>query len=104
MCVHAEKQAGGKRTGQALLLVTFALIMMCGVMGLAVDLGWSYFVKKEAQAAADGAALAAVSKAQSLVGNPPFTCGTGVQCTAMVPCPSNGSTLTGNLQSACVYA
>jgi uncharacterized membrane protein len=44
--------------GQALLLVTFALIAMCGLLGLAVDLGWGYFVKKSAQASADAAALA----------------------------------------------
>lgn len=47
------------RRGQALLLVTFALIAMCGLLGLAVDLGWAYFVKKSAQASADAGAMAA---------------------------------------------
>ena len=47
------------RRGQALLLVTLALFAMCGLLGLAVDLGWSYYVKKTAQNAADSAALAA---------------------------------------------
>ena len=46
------------RRGQALLLVTLSLFAMCGLLGLAVDLGWSYFVKKSAQNAADSAALA----------------------------------------------
>jgi len=46
------------RRGQALLLVTLSLFTMCGLLGLAVDLGWSYFVKKSAQNAADSAALA----------------------------------------------
>lgn len=46
------------RRGQALLLVTLSLFAMCGLLGLAVDLGWSYFVKKSAQTAADAAALA----------------------------------------------
>ncbi len=46
------------RRGQALLLVTFALIAMCGLLGLAVDLGWGYFVKKSAQTSADATALA----------------------------------------------
>ena len=41
-----------------MILVTLALIAMCGLLGLAVDLGWSYFTKKSAQNAADGAALA----------------------------------------------
>jgi hypothetical protein len=48
------------RRGQALLLVTLSLFAMCGLLGLAVDLGWSYFVKKSAQDAADAAALAYV--------------------------------------------
>jgi hypothetical protein len=54
---HKSKQ------GQAIILVTLALIAMCGLMGLAVDLGWSYFVRKSAQAAADAAALSAVRDA-----------------------------------------
>jgi hypothetical protein len=48
----------GGRQGQALLLVTLSLFAMCGLLGLAVDLGWSYFVKKSAQNAADSAAMA----------------------------------------------
>jgi len=28
-------------------MVTMGLIAMCGMMGLAVDLGWSYFVEKQ---------------------------------------------------------
>ncbi len=50
--------------GQALVMVTLALLAMAGMMGLAVDLGWS-FVQKQAQAAADGAALAAVQEAMA---------------------------------------
>jgi Flp pilus assembly protein TadG len=49
--------------GQALILVTLSLFTMCGLLGLAVDLGWSYFVKKSAQNAADAAALAAAYQA-----------------------------------------
>src|SRR5579863_384155 len=52
-----------KSGGQAIVMITLALVAMCGMMGLAVDLGWSFFVQKEAQAAADGAALAAVHEA-----------------------------------------
>ena len=51
------------RRGQALLLVTLSLFAMCGLLGLAVDLGWAYFVKKSAQDAADAAALAAAYQA-----------------------------------------
>ena len=54
-----------KRTsgGQAIVMVSLALFSMAGMMGLAVDLGWSYFTQKEAQASADGAAMAAVHEA-----------------------------------------
>ena len=45
-----------------------ARIAQCGIMGLAVDLGWGYFVKKSAQRAADSAALAGVEKALADVG------------------------------------
>jgi Putative Flp pilus-assembly TadE/G-like len=59
-------QRSGQR-GQALLLVTFALIAMCGLLGLAVDLGWAYFVKKSAQASADAGAMAAAQNILSQV-------------------------------------
>src|SRR5512146_3003037 len=48
--------------GQALILVTLGLLAMCGMMGLAVDTGWSFFVHKQAQTAADAAALGAVAE------------------------------------------
>jgi Flp pilus assembly protein TadG len=41
---------------------------MCGLLGLAVDLGWSYFIKKSAQNAADSAALADAYQALNAVG------------------------------------
>src|SRR5580698_5087885 len=56
------------RRGQALLLVTLSLFAMCGLLGLAVDLGWSYFIKKSAQNAADSAALADAYQALATVG------------------------------------
>ena len=49
--------------GQALVLVTLGLMAMMGMMGLAVDLGWSFFVEKQAQASADFAAMGAVQEA-----------------------------------------
>jgi hypothetical protein len=51
-------------------MVTLALVAMCGIMGLAVDLGWAYYVEKTSQAAADAAAIAAVAKAFDLAGGP----------------------------------
>jgi hypothetical protein len=41
---------------------------MCGLLGLAVDLGWGYFVKKSAQASADAGAMAAAQSVLSFVG------------------------------------
>ena len=56
-------QAGRfNRKGQALVMVTFALFAMIGVIGLSMDLGWSFFVRKAAQSAADTAAMAAATK------------------------------------------
>ena len=51
------------RRGQVIVLVTLALIAMCGLMGLAVDFSWSFYKEKEAQLAADAAAMAAVLQA-----------------------------------------
>jgi hypothetical protein len=95
-----------KRRGQILVMVTLALFAMCGMLGLAVDLGWSYFVKKSAQAAADAAAMAAVGAATGS-GSPlkPFTCGTGNVACLPTPTtclkPNPGST---NIDKGCLYA
>ncbi len=89
------------RRGQALLMLTFALLLMCGMLGLVVDLGWAYFVKKSAQTAADVASLAAVRKVFSGdVNSTDLTCTGALTCAPEpVPCPASG-----NLQSACAYA
>jgi hypothetical protein len=90
-----------RESGQALVLVTLAMFAMFGLVGLAVDFGWAYYVEKTAQAAADAGALAAVKRAVDA--NPSmWTCGSGVDCAATpVDCPSGA---TGMLASACVYA
>lgn len=104
-----RKQTSG---GQAIVMVTLALIAMCGMMGLAVDLGWSFFVQKQAQAAADGAALAAVHEAwQRLNGtitsvSCPNTPG-GLYCDTSSPpknCNSIKSDTSSNLWNGCLYA
>ncbi len=94
--------------GQAIVLVTLGLLAMCGLMGLAVDFGWSMFVEKQAQAAADTAALAAVEEAMyrlSVTNN--FSCsgGTAVSCAPTpVTCSSLSSDATNNLWNGCLYA
>ena len=96
---RARKQRGG----QALVMVTLALMAMFGLMGLAVDLGWAFYVEKKAQAAADTGALAAVKvvlDAAGAGGPAAFSCGGAATCAAdPVPCPAGG-----NLASACLYA
>jgi hypothetical protein len=94
--------------GQALIMVTFALIAMMGLLGLAVDLGWSFFVRKSARSAADSAALAAVIEGmRRLGGSGAFTCDDGTL--ACRPAAPAGTTCTGdlagtNLENACIYA
>jgi Flp pilus assembly protein TadG len=103
---------GGQR-GQALLLVTLSLFAMCGLLGLAIDLGWSYFIQKSAQNAADSAALSAAHQAlcgpgsSSSCGSPsapgetvPITCG-NVNCQPATACAPGNSN---NLSSGCFFA
>lgn len=102
-------------------MVSLALFSMVGMMGLAVDLGYSYFVQKGAQAAADTAALAAADEAVIRLGVTNdvsgFNCGsagtgaTQVECTetagstVLKPCATimSGDT-TSNLNNGCQYA
>src|SRR5437879_2097713 len=92
-----------RQNGQALVMVTFALFAMCGLMGLAVDLGWSFYVHKTARAAADSAAMAALQEAVVQLKGVPgsVTCATaGITCSGLIDC----SAATGTLQVACQYA
>lgn len=93
--------------GQALVMITTSLIALCGIMGLAVDLGWGYFVKKSAQRAADAAALAAVEQALAAVGQAStFVCGTNLTCqpTAASCASSPNNPPVTNLDNGCLYA
>ena len=93
----------GRRRGVVLIMVTFAMFVLCGMLGLVVDLGWSYFVRKSAQAAADAAALAAVRAAQDTASElADYSCGVMAQCEAT---PRYCSEIAGgNLKAACDYA
>jgi Flp pilus assembly protein TadG len=95
-------------TGQAVVMVTLALVAMCGLIGLAVDTGWMFFVKKEAQTAADAAAKASVQVAlQQMGGNTSGFCSAApkVNCTAPPPATLDcGNISSGNLYNGCKYA
>lgn len=102
-----------KSGGQAIVMVSLALFAMAGMMGLAVDLGWSYFIQKEAQAAADGAALAATHEAWARLGGSvgSVTCGnssaSNLWCSSTAPgvaCGTGNASGTSNLYAGCLYA
>src|SRR5215467_5235254 len=94
-----------RRRGQALLLVTFALVPMMGMLGLVTDLGYMHYLKKSAQAAADSAVFAAVGYFHSNVSGSTFTCDqTGVSCQSSYSCPANLTTATNAIETACLYA
>lgn len=57
---------GPKPPGSVVVMVTFALLLLLGVMGLVVDLGWAYFSRRAAQVAADAAAEAGARRAWEL--------------------------------------
>lgn len=95
--------------GQAMFMLTIALLALCGMMGLAVDLGWSFFVKKAAQSAADAAAMASIREALRYGIPGGFTCGSSanvycapapVDCSAAIA--AQGTYL--NLANGCKYA
>src|SRR6476469_1476968 len=86
--------------GQAIVMVTLSLIAMCGVLGLAVDLGWSYFLRRTAQKAADAGALAAAQQFL-LVNGPASSYPTNTSLNSA--CPSGITTVTTNLDSGCIY-
>ena len=90
----------GGRAGQTMLLGTLSLVLFFSVLGLAVDMGWSYFRRHAAQAAADSAALAAASWAKTNG----YTCGVnGVVCGTTYTC-AGVSPPTDELQAGCLYA
>ena len=88
-------------------MITLSVLAITGMIGLSVDLGWSFFVKRQAQAASDGAAQAAILVAASLnplafkaagfcSANPSYCAAAPTDCASISP----GS----NLDSGCQYA
>ena len=92
--------------GQSLLLVTFAMVPMLGMLGLVTDLGYMHFVKKSAQAAADAAALAAVYRFNRTIYGSSMDCSAfGWMCHGSAyTCPGNIVNASDPVQAACVYA
>jgi Flp pilus assembly protein TadG len=86
-------------------MATLSLFMLFGIMGLAVDLGWSYYRRQVAQTAADSAALAAAVVAENSSGTDNIVCGANsVLCQAQTGCPTITGTPANNIQNGCLYA
>src|SRR5579871_6619544 len=84
--------------GQSLLLFALTLPILMMVAALVLDVGWSYYTNKKAQAAADATALAAVNSVLQQVGP-----GGSVDC-SVAGCQDAGICPTsGNLHNACLY-
>ena len=95
-----------RRNGQAALMITISLPVTLGMVGLVVDVGWSYWRAEACRTAAQAAAMASVLQAMSASD---FTCGSGVACTSSastyLQCPSSPSSPpANNLQAGCLYA
>lgn len=90
--------------GQVLLMMTFALFAMFGIMALVVDVGWANYRKQAAQAAADAAALAGV---RYTIAKGLNTCGDQLGCYSDAPyiCPADPPTIAAtNIDSVCMLA
>ncbi len=91
--------------GQTIVMFTIGAMVMFGMLGLVVDIGYAYFRKEAAQAAAEAAAQATVKAAYAQSGAS-IACGGGnVVCQAETACPANisGSGST-NVDKGCLYA
>src|SRR5947208_16780411 len=88
------------RAGQATIMVSVGLVFIMGILGLVMDVGWGYYRKQVAQAAADSAVLAAVTAA----GTGTITCGSGtVLCPTSKPCTDSSITTGSNIKAGCLY-
>ena len=56
--------------GQAIASVALGLVVLTGIVGLAIDMGYLRYEKRRMQAAADSAAIAGASELQYPTGNP----------------------------------
>jgi Flp pilus assembly protein TadG len=96
-----QQQARRTNQGQALLMVTIGMTFLMAILGVTVDVGYGYYLKQVAQAAADSAALAAAEAANAAGG----VCnGVTVLCnSAGYTCPATPAAVS-NLDMGCLYA
>jgi Flp pilus assembly protein TadG len=93
------------RRGQAALFVTLSLPLTAAMLGLVVDVGWSYYQRQVAQAAADAAALSAAAQVYKAGGT--VICNSGIVWCNTTPTtcavsPTNPP--SNSFDTACLYA
>jgi hypothetical protein len=93
-----------RERGQTAILYTLGLTTVFGMVGLVSDMGYVYYRKQNAQAAAQAAAMAALKAAFNSSGGS-FVCNSNnVECTTYT-CPASISGYgSDNLQVGCLYA
>jgi hypothetical protein len=103
-CLCASPRSGSERSdrraGQVIIFVTLSLFFLFSVMGLAVDLGYSYYTKVAAQGAADAAATAAATYAS----NNGYACITNIDCSGPYTCPNTLGIINTAFKAGCAYA
>jgi hypothetical protein len=77
---------------------------MFGVLGLVTDLGWGYYRKAAAKAAAQAAALASAQAALASAGGGLNCTSAGVSCQTSYQCPTTLTVPGDDLQNGCLYA
>lgn len=99
--MHSKRS---QQRGQTAILYTLGMTMIFGMVGLVSDMGYVYYRKQNAQAAAQAAAMAALKTAFNSSGGT-FACNSNnVKCTTYT-CPSSIAGYGGdNLQVGCLYA
>ncbi|MBS1856103.1 MAG: hypothetical protein JST11_12105 [Acidobacteria bacterium] len=86
-------------------MFTVGSVVLFGMLGLVTDIGWAYYRKEAAQAAAQAAAGAAVKAAFATSGGT-IVCGANnVVCQSETACPASVTGYgTTNIDKACLYA
>lgn len=96
---HSNPTGGSLRRGSAAVMFAIAITAMMGLLALAVDLGWAYYVKQTALAAAEAAASAGTITASSTS----LACGSSVVCQSLTSCSSTSMSPVTNVAAACLY-
>src|SRR5579864_4230169 len=99
-----SRKLHGRRAlrGQAAIFVTMSLVPTMGVLGLVVDVGWSFYRKEATKTAAQAASNAAATAGLNV---PSYACSTGVPCQGETACPASPtSPPTDLIGTACLYA